>query len=137
MLRSNHKQGMNVKWKMTLISLAAVTAALLAAGWLAVRFSWGQKELDLAAAAILFLAAVLLCVRNRKQEKGRRLLPALLRGAALCAALLMLGFLIGGEAMSASGLLRVVLPCFLGALVGALLSSRGGASRRVFPARNG
>ena len=130
---SLHKSG---KWKTAAAAAVILLALLAAAAGLAVKFYWGQKEIDLAAAAILFLTAALIGQRRGAKQKTKRLLPALLCGLILCAVLLTLGFLIGGEAITASGLLRVMLPSFLGAAVGSLLPIRSGGSTRAFPARS-
>ena len=130
---SLHKSG---KWKTAAAAAVILLALLAAAAGLAVKFYWGQEEIDLAAAAILFLTAALIGRRRGAKQKTKRLLPALLCGLILCAVLLTLGFLIGGEAITASGLLRVMLPSFLGAAAGSLLPVRSGGSARAFPARS-
>lgn len=97
---------------------------LLLAAFLIARMKLGSQWIDGASAAVVFLssfAASIFLFRGRKGD--RPWFPALLLWVVIASLLLMLGFLIDSDAVSLSGLLRVLLSSLLGSFCGILMKA--------------
>ena len=102
---------------------------LLLAAFLIGRLKLGSQWIEGISAAVVCLssaAASVFLFRGRKGERPR--LSALLLWVVTAATLLMLGFLIDSDAMSFSGLIRVLVSSLLGSLSDILL--KGTAKRK-------
>lgn len=123
--------------KMLLSALAYWAAAALlllcaAAGILA-RLSVGEVVMGYVSSGLSFFSALCAGLPVGRYRQGGLIYPALLTAAVLTTALLTLGFIVEGQAISASGVLSVVSFTFTGCLAGAVLS--GGKKQKRYKAR--
>lgn len=115
-------------WLLTAMLLLSISALLIG------RMKLGSQWIGAASAAVVAVssaAASIVLYRGRKG--GRRWMPALLLWLVIASTLLMLGFLIDSDAMSLTGLARVLVCSLLGSICGTLI--KGTAKRKAMRGR--
>ena len=104
---------------------------LLLAAFLIGRLRLGGQWIGGASAAVVFLSSAAAGIFLFLGRKGERpWIPALLLWVVIASSLLMLGFLINSDAVSLSGLLRVLLCSLLGCFCGILLNASPNKNRK-------
>ncbi len=99
---------------------------LCAASFLILKLRLRQEQLGLLSAGTVFFSALFGSTALLKgTERKKRLRYALVFWAVMASTLLMLGFLIYGDALSFSGLIRILAASFCGAGLGAVLTGCG------------
>lgn len=111
--------GALLAWLMTAALLMLVSAAMIG------RMRLRKESIVIASAGIIVIASAAASLILFRSTKGsKRWMPALLLWAVIASTLLMLGFLIDNERMTASGSIRILLSSLTGSLTGVLLTGK-------------
>lgn len=106
-------------WCLTVLLL------LLTASFLAARGKVNAQQLPWLSCGVLFFGALIAgYVLCRDAERQKAMLLSALCGLTASVVLLMIGFIGFGNDMKLSGLIRIVISCVVGAMLGGFLSRR-------------
>ena len=125
------KLGLRFLLRALLVWLLAALALLPVAAAVVSRTEMGTETIGYVSSALSFLTALCAGAAAAGGRRSGALTTGLLAAAAIAVLLLTTGFLIGGSALEASGVLSVVTFTFSGCLVGSVFFHKRPAKRKT------